>query len=75
MRELLQESVRELGKTVRTEPSYRALLHTYIDPAPTQLLAAEAARMSFGTYRRHLAAGLEEVATALWLREQSLRRT
>jgi ATP/maltotriose-dependent transcriptional regulator MalT len=73
IRELLCETIHELSKTARTEAAHRALFHTYIDPAPTQLLAAEAARMSFGTYRRHLAAGLEEVAAALWLREQSRR--
>lgn len=73
LRDLLQESVQELSQSARTEPSHRSLLHTYLDPKPTQLLAAESARMSFGTYRRHLAAGLDELAMALWLREQSLR--
>jgi len=72
LRSLLRESVEELAQTPRTEPAYKALLHTYLDPQPTQLLAAEAARMSFGTYRRHLTAGLDELATALWLREEAL---
>jgi hypothetical protein len=73
LRALLQESVLDLARTPRTEPAYKALHHTYIDPEPTQLLAAEAARMSFGTYRRHLAAGLDELAIALWLRDRALR--
>jgi hypothetical protein len=72
LRALLRESVEELAQTARTEPAYKALLHTYLEPQPTQLLAAEAARMSFGTYRRHLTAGLDELATALWLRQQAL---
>jgi ATP/maltotriose-dependent transcriptional regulator MalT len=74
LRNLLRDSVQELAQTSRTEPCHRALFHTYIDPAPTQLLAAEAARMSFGTYRRHLTAGLDELAMSFWLREQSLRK-
>ena len=74
LRTLLRDSVQELAQTSRTEPCHRALFHTYIDPAPTQLLAAEAARMSFGTYRRHLTAGLDELAMAFWLREQSMRK-
>jgi hypothetical protein len=65
--------VEALARNARTELSYRALLHTYLEPAPTQLLAAESATMSFGTYRRHLTAGLEEVSTTLWMREQALR--
>ena len=69
LRDLVRGAVEELARTARTEPAYRALYHTYIDPSPTQLLAADAARMSFGTYRRHLAAGLDEVATMLFLRE------
>jgi hypothetical protein len=48
------------------------MFHTYFDPKPTQLLAAESAGMSFGSYRRHLTSGLDAVSTALWLREQSL---
>jgi hypothetical protein len=67
LREVLREGVILLSASGRTEPLYLALHHTYIEPAPTQLLAAESARMSFGTYRRHLAAGLDELATALWL--------
>jgi hypothetical protein len=72
LREIVQEEVSALAASARTEPMHRALLHTYVDPAPTQLLAADQALMSFGTYRRHLAAGLTEVAAALWLREQAL---
>ena len=72
LRALLRESVEELAQSARTEPAYKALLHTYLEAQPTQLLAAEAARMSFGTYRRHLTAGLDELATALWLRHAAL---
>jgi hypothetical protein len=72
LRAILRDAVDALGASARTETSYRALYHTYIEPAPTQLLAAETARLSFGTYRRHLAGGLDELAATLWLREQAL---
>lgn len=75
LRTLVRGAVEELARTARTELAYRALYHTYLDPSATQLLAAEAGRMSFGTYRRHLAAGLEEVASMLWIREQAARAT
>jgi hypothetical protein len=61
--------IRSLGENHRTELMYRALLHTYLEPSPSQLQAAEAARMSFGTYRRQLTAATAELAAALWLRE------
>jgi ATP/maltotriose-dependent transcriptional regulator MalT len=71
LKDILCEAVRALGTSARSEIMYRALLHTYVDPSPSQVLAAEAARISFGTYRRHLAAATSELATALWLREQA----
>jgi hypothetical protein len=73
LRELLREGIESLRDNVRTEAAYRALLHTYLEPASTQLLAAEAARMSFGSFRRHLGAGVEELSVTLWHREQTSR--
>jgi hypothetical protein len=69
---LLRESVVCLAQSARTDAAHRAMLHTYLEPAATQLLAAEAAKMSFGTYRRHLGGGLDEVTAALWLKEQAI---
>jgi hypothetical protein len=46
---------------------HRALLFAYVEPAGTQLLASERASMSFGSFRRHLASGIEEVALRLWM--------
>ena len=69
---LLRDQVESLGRNARTDPLYRVLLHTYLQPAATQLLAADAARMSFGTYRRHLAEAVDELVTLLWLREDAL---
>jgi LuxR family transcriptional regulator, maltose regulon positive regulatory protein len=73
LQNILSECVKTLNDNARTEPMYRALWHTYLEPASTQLLAADQAKMPFGTYRRHLAAGLKEVATRLWLHEQALQ--
>jgi hypothetical protein len=72
LRQLLREGVEALRHSARTESAYRALFHTYLDPAPTQLLAAQAAHMPFGSYRRHLSAGIEELSATLWLREQAI---
>jgi len=75
LRGLLCEHVEKLARSPRTEPSYRALLHSYLAPASTQILAAERAIMAYGTYRRYLASGLAEVAATLWLHEHALKQT
>jgi hypothetical protein len=48
---------------------YRALYHTYLQPAPTQEQAAELLDVPFSTYRRHLKMGVERVAELLWQQE------
>jgi hypothetical protein len=73
LQQLLSAAAAALGHSSSTASMHRALLHAYLVPAPTQLLAAERAAMSFGTFRRRLAAGLEELATTLFLREAELR--
>jgi ATP/maltotriose-dependent transcriptional regulator MalT len=67
LREILVSQVQQLANNAQTEPFYRALHHTFVQPSGTQLLAAECAAMSFGTYRRHLKAGIQEVAANLWI--------
>jgi hypothetical protein len=66
---LLREAVAALAAHPRDEKLQRALHRTYLDPAPTQERAAELLRLPFGTYRRHLLAGVERVAASLWERE------
>ena len=39
---------------------------TFVRPAPTQEAAAEVLGLPFSTYRRHLAAALDELADLLW---------
>jgi hypothetical protein len=48
---------------------YRAVYHTYLQPAVTQEQAAEVLDLPFSTYRRHLRSGIEELTARLWARE------
>lgn len=70
LRTLLQESQEALSANPRTETMGRALLRGYLVPAPSQRLAAEAAHMAYGSFRRHLAEGVKLVQTRLWLAEK-----
>jgi hypothetical protein len=51
---------------------YRALYHTYLQPAATQELAAELLDLPFSTYRRHLKASIERLTALLWQQELAL---
>lgn len=69
----LQAVIRAAAEALRSSPRtvkfYRALHHTYFQPAGTQEQAAELLDLPFSTYRRHLAAGIAQVTEALWTRE------
>jgi hypothetical protein len=71
--ELLQKLLRETTALLQKSPKqiklYRALQHTYFEPAPTQEQAAELLDLPFSTYRRHLRAGLNAIAEQLWQQE------
>jgi hypothetical protein len=58
---------------LRVDPArrelHRALARTYVRPAQTQELAADALGLPFSTYRRHLTRGVERVVDRLWQRE------
>jgi predicted ATPase len=45
---------------------YRAVYHTYIQPALTQEQASELLDVPFSTYRRHLKEGIAGIAEILW---------
>jgi DNA-binding NtrC family response regulator len=47
---------------------------TFVEPAATQQEAADRLGMAFGTYRRHVTAGLVALTEILWFREQTARR-
>lgn len=69
----LQKSIREAVIALESSPKdaklYRVLYRTYLSPAITQEQAAEALDLPFGTYRRHLKAGIKRVADILWQQE------
>jgi hypothetical protein len=71
--ERLQSLILEAAKSLRGSPrdrkAFEAVLHTYLEPAPTQEAAAERVDMPFSTYRRYLAAGVERITAWLWERE------
>jgi hypothetical protein len=66
---LLRETAATLTGNPRDEKLYRALYHTYLEPAPTQERAAELLDLPFSTYRYHLAHGLKRLTDRLWQRE------
>lgn len=69
LRTLLRETAESLQSSPRPAKYYRAIYHTYLQPAVTQEQAAEVLDLPFSTYRRHLRSGIEEVTARLWARE------
>lgn len=69
LQSLLRQAAESLQSSPKQSKLYRALYHTYINPAPTQEAAAEMIDVPFSTYRRHLRAGLEYVFGLLWQQE------
>lgn len=74
----LQARLREAAEALQSNPKdvklYRALLHTYFEPLPTQERVAERLGLPFSTYRHHLARGIERVDAWLWQCERALPR-
>ncbi len=66
---LLRESIAPLRSNPKDAKLHRALWHTYIEPAPTQELAAELLGLPFNTYRYHLAKGIAWLTETLWRQE------
>lgn len=69
LRALVQEAAESLQASPRQARGYRALLHTYLQPAPTQETAADRLELPFSTYRRHLMEGIAQVTEILWQQE------
>jgi hypothetical protein len=69
LRDLLAEAVHALQGRPADAKFERALRMTYLEPAPTQELAAERLSVPFGTYRYQLATALDRVTDWLWRRE------
>jgi hypothetical protein len=66
---LIKQATESLQATPREAKFYRALYHTYFQPAPTQEQAAELLDLPFSTYRRHLKSGIDRVVEVLWQKE------
>ena len=69
LQQLIHQVTNSLQSTPRTMKWYRAVYHTYLQPAPTQEQAAEQINVPYGSYRRHLRAGVEHIIDALWRQE------
>jgi hypothetical protein len=69
LRALIIQAADALQATPRHAKLYRALYHTYIQPAPTQEQAAELLDVPFSTFRRHLKDGIEHIVEQLWQKE------
>jgi hypothetical protein len=66
---LIRQAAESLQSTPREAKLYRALYHTYLQPAATQEQAAEVLDLPFSTFRRHLRAGIDRVIEILWQQE------
>jgi hypothetical protein len=69
LQELILGGCHALEQSPRDVKFYRALYHTYIQPAPTQEQAAALLDLPFSTYRRHLKEGTARLADILWQME------
>jgi hypothetical protein len=66
LRKALIDAVEDLRSSPREVKFCRALELTYLRPAPSQEAAAERLGLPFGTYRYHLARGIERIGDRLW---------
>jgi hypothetical protein len=71
VQEVLREAAAVLEASPRDRRGYRALHHTYLQPAGSQQRAAELLDLPMSTFRRHLAAGIDRLTEILWERELS----
>ncbi len=67
--DVIREGAAVLEASVRDRRGYRALHHTYLQPAGSQQRAADLLKLPMSTFRRHLAAGIERLTEILWERE------
>lgn len=66
LRKLLLETAETLNASPKDVKFYRAVYHTYVQPAPTQEAAAELLDVPFSSYRRHLKTGVDQITEMLW---------
>jgi TolB-like protein len=75
LRTLIEETAEALFANERDQKLYRVLDLTYFHPARKREAAAKRLGLSFGTYRRYLAKGIERLTEWLWQQEQEVRET
>jgi hypothetical protein len=66
---LLREAIDTLRRHPKDHSRLLAVERTYVNPAPSQEIAAERLGRPFSTYRRHLTQGVERIVDWLWQRE------
>jgi hypothetical protein len=66
---LLREAIDTLRRHPKDHNRWLAVERTYVNPAPSQEIAAERLGRPFSTYRRHLTQGVERIVDWLWQRE------
>jgi len=66
LRDAIARAAAELEASPRDRRAFRALHHTYLQPAATQQAAADLLGLPMSTYRRHLAEGIERITDLLW---------
>ena len=69
LKAMLVEATKALDSTPKDRKAYRAIWHTYMEPAATQEQVAEQLGLPFNTYRYQLARGTNSVTQWLWQRE------
>lgn len=69
LRSLLKEAAEQMRQSPKENKFYRAVYHTYVQPAATQEQAAELLDVPFSSYRRHLKSGMARIAEILWQAE------
>ncbi|MFP5415687.1 MAG: ATP-binding protein [Actinomycetes bacterium] len=69
LRAAVGDAAARLEASPRDRQAFRALHHTYLQPAASQAAAAELLDLPMTTYRRHLARGIERI-TELLLAEE-----
>ena len=69
LQKLIKDAAESLQASPRDTKFYRALYHTYLQPAPSQEQAAELLDLPFSTFRRHLKSGADRVVEILWRQE------
>ena len=73
LQRVLVEGTQMLKGTSRDDSLYRAVQLCFVEPASSQHAAGKTMGVAYGTYRRHLAAGIERMIAVLWVREQAAR--